>query len=300
MSELIKTSGTVIKQIAGFYYVDAGDGIYECRAKGRFRNVHETPLPGDTVDILAAVGATGRLENIHSRRNFFIRPAVANVDRMYIVSSVVDPAPNSVVMDRLAAIAEFKGVEPVFVFNKADIADAESWADIYRKAGFETFVVSAATGEGVAALRESIKGRICVFTGNSGVGKSSLLNHIFPEAELATGEISTKLGRGRHTTRTVELLGTSGGYIADTPGFSSLTFEQEDILKDDLVNCFREFADYVGDCRFTSCSHTSEKGCAVLDAVKAGDIHSSRLESYKVFYDELKNIREWERKKKSE
>ncbi len=300
MSELIKTTGTVIKQIAGFYYVDAGDAVYECRAKGKFRNVNENPLPGDVVDIIAAEGATGRVESIHPRQNFFIRPAVANVDRVYIVSSVVDPAPNALVMDRLAAIAEFKGVEPVFVFNKADIADAEEWARIYKKAGFEVYVVSAATGDGVDALRNSIKGRVCVFTGNSGVGKSSLLNIIFPNAGLATGEISIKLGRGRHTTRTVELLAFDGGYIADTPGFSSLTFEQEDIMKDDLVSCFREFADYAADCRFTSCSHTSEKGCAVLVAVGRGEIPPSRHLSYKTFYDELKNIKEWERKKKSE
>jgi len=300
MSELIKTSGTVIKQIAGFYYVDAGDAVYECRAKGKFRNLNETPLPGDTVDIMAAAGVTGRVESIHPRKNFFIRPAVANVDRVYIVASVIEPAPNALVMDRLAAIAEFKGVEPIFVFNKSDIASADEWAAIYKNAGFETYVVSAATGEGVEELRRSIKGCFSVFTGNSGVGKSSLLNHIFPEAELATGEISNKLGRGRHTTRTVELLKTEGGYIADTPGFSSLTFEQEDILKDDLAECFREFADHIGDCRFTSCTHTAEKGCAVLEAVREGKISESRHLSYKTFYEELKSVKEWERKKKSE
>ena len=300
MGNLKEIKGTVVKQIAGFYYVDAGDAVFECRAKGKFRNVNETPLPGDTVKILAAEGETGRVEEIIDRKNFFIRPAVANVDRVYIVSSVADPAPNALVMDRLAAIAEFKGVEPIFVFNKSDIQSAEEWANIYHKAGFEVFVVSAATGDGVEALRQSIKGKICVFTGNSGVGKSSLLNHIFPNAGLATGEISQKLGRGRHTTRTVELLKTAGGYIADTPGFSSLSFEQEDILKDDLVDCFREFADFSTECRFTSCSHTSEKGCAVLEAVEKGDIPESRHSSYKTFYDELKNIKEWERKKKSE
>lgn len=298
MSELFKVTGTVIKLIAGFYYVDAGDAVYECRAKGKFRSLNENPLPGDTVDILAAEDETGRVEKIHPRRNFFVRPTVANVDRVYIVSSVVDPTPNTQVLDRLAAIAEFKGAEPVFVFNKTDIKSAEQWAQIYRTAGFETYTVSAITGEGIEELKRSIKGRICVFTGNSGVGKSSLLNHIFPEADLATGEISSKLGRGRHTTRTVELLKTDGGYIADTPGFSSLTFEQEDILKDDLVSCFREFENYVGDCRFTTCSHTSEKGCAVLDAVNSGKISSSRHLSYKTFYDELKNVHEWERKSK--
>ncbi len=298
-SELIK--GTIIKLIAGFYYVDAGTAVYMCRAKGKFRDINESPLPGDSVIITPEADFKGRVESIVDRRNCFVRPTVANVDRLYIVASSVDPSPNLSVIDRMTVIAEHKGAEPVIVFNKADLRNIEELSEVYLKAGFQTFIVSAKTGEGIAELKDSFSGKLCVLTGNSGVGKSSLLNLVFPDAGLSTGEISDKLGRGRHTTRAVELLKTgNGGYIADTPGFSILDFVNEGLLKDELAGCFREFAPYLSGCRFTTCSHTKENGCAILAAVERGEIPKSRHDSYFEMYNELKNVNEWELKKRGE
>lgn len=317
-------TGRIVKAIAGFYFVEAGNGVYTrdgklrrevypCRARGIFRKRGLTPLVGDLVRFVSApVGPltgeglacpvpegdldAGLVEELLPRKNGLIRPPLANVDTLYIVSAYADPAPQALVMDKLTAIAEHKGIEPVLVFNKCDQGDFSNWRRIYEKAGFRTYVVSAATGEGVAALRQGLCGGINVFTGNSGVGKSSLLNRLFPELTLATGEVSRKLGRGRHTTRHVELFPLAGGgYIADTPGFSSLDLERsEPIRKEDLPAAFREFADYLGDCRFTSCSHTGEKGCAVGRAVEEGAVSPSRYESYKTLYNQVKDIKDWQ------
>ncbi len=288
-------TGLIVKAISGFYYVETKDGIFECRARGKFRKNDEHPLVGDKVEI-SLCGNTGTVDSVIDRRNSLLRPPAANIDRLYIVSAYTLPSPDFLMIDRLTVIAEMSGIEPVIVFNKCDLGDFEPYSSVYEKAGFRTFVVSCETGENIDALKSDLVHGISVFTGNSGVGKTSILNHILGGAELATGEVSERLGRGRHTTRHVELFKTaSGGYIADTPGFSSI--ENDTILKDELALYFPDFEDYRDNCRFVGCSHTCEKGCAVLDAVAKGDIMKTRHESYIAMYEKAKMLKEWELKK---
>ena len=294
----IETNGILVKAIAGFYYVEAGGRIYSCKARGIFRKQGCEPLVGDTVRITAETEGEldGRVEEILPRRNRLVRPPLANVTRLFIVSAYSNPAPNSLVIDKLIAIAENKGIEPLLIFNKNDQGDFSDWEEIYKAAGFEVFSVSCLTGDGIEAVRAALGEGISVFSGNSGVGKSSLLNRLFDGLALATGEVSEKLGRGRHTTRHVELFRMeNGGYVADTPGFASLDLEKSEVVcKEDLPFAFREFAPYLGRCRFTSCAHVGEKGCAVADAVGRGEIPASRYESYRRMYEEVK---EWELQK---
>ena len=286
-----------MKSTAGFYYVRCDDGkIIECRARGVFRKQKVSPLVGDKV-VIEHDGEKGTVAEICDRKNYLIRPPVANLDKLVIVSSVVEPVPSLLILDKLTAMAVNKDIEPVVVFSKADLENADQYVDIYRKAGIESFAFSSETGEGAERIRDVFKGSVCVLTGNTGVGKSSLLNCIAPELELATSHISDKLGRGRHTTRTVELYELFGGYIADTPGFSSLDFENSEIIiKENLPFCFPEFEEYIGQCKFVSCAHIGEKGCAVCAAAKEGRIPDSRLESYKMMYDEVKDYKEWQNK----
>ena len=297
----IETNGILVKAIAGFYYVEAGGRIYSCKARGIFRKQSCEPLVGDTVRITAETEGEldGRVEEILPRRNRLVRPPLANVTRLFIVSAYSNPAPNSLVIDKLIAIAENKGIEPLLIFNKNDQGDFSDWEEIYKAAGFEVFSVSCLTGDGIEAVRAALGEGISVFSGNSGVGKSSLLNRLFDGLTLATGEVSEKLGRGRHTTRHVELFRMeNGGYVADTPGFASLDLEKSEVVcKEDLPFAFREFAPYLGRCRFTSCAHVGEKGCAVADAVGRGEIPASRYESYRRMYEEVKDIKEWELQK---
>ena len=297
----IETNGILVKAIAGFYYVEAGGRIYSCKARGIFRKQSCEPLVGDTVRITAETEGEldGRVEEILPRRNRLVRPPLANVTRLFIVSAYSNPAPNSLVIDKLIAIAENKGIEPLLIFNKNDQGDFSDWEEIYKAAGFEVFSVSCLTGDGIEAVRAALGEGISVFSGNSGVGKSSLLNRLFDGLALATGEVSEKLGRGRHTTRPVELFRMeNGGYVADTPGFASLDLEKSEVVcKEDLPFAFREFAPYLGRCRFTSCAHVGEKGCAVADAVGRGEIPASRYESYRRMYEEVKDIKEWELQK---
>ncbi len=290
--------GLIMKSTAGFYYVRCEDGkTVECRARGVFRKQKVSPLVGDTV-IIEHDGEQGTVAEICERKNYLVRPPVANLDKLIIISSVTEPAPNMLIIDKLTAMAVDKGIKPVVVFSKSDLADARDYANIYNKAGIESFIFSAVTGEGREQIISVLKDSICVLTGNTGVGKSSLLNCIAPELELATAHISNKLGRGRHTTRTVELYELCGGYIADTPGFSSLDFENiEIILKENLQFCFPEFEQHIGKCKFVSCAHIGEKGCSVCEAVKNGEIPLSRHESYKMMYDEVKDYKEWEHQK---
>ena len=290
--------GLIMKSTAGFYYVRCDDGkTVECRARGVFRKQKVSPLVGDSV-IIEHDGEQGTVAEICERKNYLVRPPVANLDKLIIISSVTEPAPNMLIIDKLTAMAVDKGIKPVVVFSKSDLADAQDYVSIYNKAGIESFVFSSVTGEGREQIMSVLKDSICVLTGNTGVGKSSLLNCIAPELELATAHISNKLGRGRHTTRTVELYELCGGYIADTPGFSSLDFENiEIILKENLQFCFPEFEQHIGKCKFVSCAHIGEKGCSVCDAVKNGEIPLSRHESYKMMYDEVKDYKEWEHNK---
>lgn len=291
-------TGKIIKGIGGFYYVDADDVIYECKARGNFRKQKIIPLVGDNVEISVNDNAENTIDRILQRKNELVRPPLANLDTLFIVSSIVDPKINPPIIDKLAAIAEYKGIEPVIVFTKIDLCqDYSEFTDIYTKAGFKVIACDNSLGTGADEIKKLIKGKISAFTGNTGVGKSTLLNNIFPNLELATGETSKKLGRGRHTTRHCELFKTDGGYIADTPGFSSLDFEKcEKVLKEDLPYCFREFEPYLGLCKFNSCSHINDKGCAVCEAVSNGIISESRHESYISMYNEVKDIKEWQMK----
>lgn len=288
-------NGTIIKGIGGFYYVEAAGEIYECKARGVFRKEKITPLVGDSVQITLEENGKNSIDSIAERRNFFNRPPISNVDNLVIVSSTCEPRPNTLIIDRLTAVAVHKNVRPVIIFTKDDLQSAEEYVKIYASTGISTFVVSNSTCKGIDEVKDLLSGSISVFTGNSGVGKSSLLNCIAPEFTLETGEISKKLGRGRHTTRHVELFKIGDGYIADTPGFSSLDFETNDIIKkDELAVCFPEFSDYLGRCKFTSCSHINDKGCMIVKAVKEGKIHASRHESYVTLYNEVKNIKDWQ------
>lgn len=289
-------NGIIIKGIGGFYYVEAADGIvYECKARGVFRKEKITPLAGDRVEITVESNNKNSIDKILERRNFFKRPPIANVDTLVIVSSVCDPRPNLLVIDRLTAVASYKNVEPIIVFTKDDLQSANEFVKIYTNAGFKTFAVSNETGEGIEKVKSIIDGGVTVFTGNSGVGKSSLINRMYPDFCLETGEISRKLGRGRHTTRHVELFKVGSGYIADTPGFSSLDFETNDLIKkDELAFCFPDFTDYIGSCRFSTCAHVNDKGCSLVEAVKNGDVERTRHESYVTMYNEVKDIKDWQ------
>ena len=292
------SEGLIIKGIGGFYYVEAADQIYECKARGIFRKDGITPMVGDRVTFTPKEDGTGTVDVIQTRKNFLLRPPVANIDQLLIVVSVCDPSPNTLILDKTIAAAEDKEIEPVLVFSKVDLQKAQPLCEIYGDAGYRFFCVSSVTGEGVDEVEDILKGKTTAFTGNSGVGKSSLINSMFERFHLQTGEISRKLGRGRHTTRQVELLKLDcGGYVADTPGFSSISLEKCDrIPKENLQFCFREFAPYLGGCKFSSCSHTCEKGCAVIQAVQEGKISESRHENYTAIYREMSELKEWEQK----
>lgn len=287
--------GIIIKALSGFYYVKTENGIIECKARGAFRNKNNSPLVGDNVKISVLENNRGVIDAIAPRLNCLIRPPVANIDRLFIVVSTVHPAPNTFVIDKMIVSAEDKGIEPIIVINKSDLSAADEIADIYLKSGFKVFIVSAVKSKGVEQLFPLFKDKLSVFCGNSGVGKSSLLNAIDSRFDISTADISEKLGRGRHTTRHVELYESHGGLIADTPGFSSIDMEKTALIKkENLQFCFREFEDYIGKCKFTSCSHTKEKGCAILQAVNEGKIPLSRIESYKKLYEDASKYKDWE------
>lgn len=295
MSETTQ-NGLILQGIGGFYYIEAADGVYECRARGSLRKLGVTPLAGDRVTFTPDGDGKGVLETVCERKNSLIRPPVANLDVLVMVISMTDPEPSLPVIDRMLAVAEHKGIEPILVFNKTDLRPSQTLESLYRAAGFTVLSVCAKESETVEPLRELLRGKIGAFAGNSGVGKSSVLNVLDPSLALAVGETSKKLGRGRHTTRSARLYPQAGGgYIADTPGFSSLDAQRlEHIDKDELGGCFREFVPFLRDCRFTSCSHTGEKGCAVCAAVEAGTIARSRHDSYVALYKEAKEWKEWE------
>ena len=284
--------GRILKATGGFYYVLSDAVLYECRARGLFRKTGVSPLVGDWVEIEETGEEKGYVTRILDRKNSLIRPPLANLDQLFLVVSVADPQPNLLVLDKLIAIAEHKKIEPLLIVTKTDLGEWETLAALYEKAGFQVFCTGLDQDSDLAMLRRSMEGKISAFCGNSGVGKSSLLNRIDSRLDLSTAQISQKLGRGRHTTRHVQLYPVSGGgYIADTPGFSSMDLERyEVILKEQLQYCFREFGPHLNQCRFTGCSHTKEKGCAVLAAMKEGEIASSRHDSYCTLYEAAKNI----------
>ena len=317
--------GKIMKGVGGLYAVrllskcDLPEGEQVlCRARGSFRHEGITPLPGDTVTVLfsdarekdkRASSAKGEragavIDRIHQRSCALIRPPLANLDVLFITLAAASPPPILTTVDKLIAIAEFNGIEPVVVITKQELDEsyAESLRALYTACGFTCFVTSAVSGRGIEPIRqyieETMSGRIAAFAGASGIGKSTLMNRLFPSLQLSTSEISRKIERGRHTTRQVELFCLSDsldcGYIADTPGFSMLDFERFDFFdKEDLPTTFREFVPRIGACRYTKCSHTKEEGCAILEAVRDGEIPKSRHESYVELFDTLKAKKKW-------
>lgn len=288
--------GIIRKALSGFYYVDDGTSLTACRGRGKLRHAKVTPLVGDRVEFTPLDNGQGAIDAILPRKNQFQRPAVANIDQMVIIASGAIPVSDPFLLDRIISLAESKGCQPILCINKWDLVQAQDLLDLYRGAGIPTLPVSARTGQGLEELRGMLAGKLSAFTGNSGVGKSSILNALDPTFALATGEISEKLGRGRHTTRHVEFFPVAGGLIADTPGFSAFDAEKgggEPLDKDTLAETFREFRPYLGQCRFVGCAHVKEAGCAVLEAVKAGKISPSRHRSYVRLYDLAKANQPW-------
>lgn len=288
-------NGIIIKAISGFYYVSDGEKTYECKARGSFRESGVSPLAGDRVEFEQTEEEKGLVTAVLPRKSLLSRPPVANIDKLFIVSSYKKPAPNAYIIDKLTALAEYKEIEPIIVFNKCDIGGFEDWERIYKTAGFKVFTVSAESGEGIELLKKELKNFVSAFTGNSGVGKSSILNALFGEMKLETGAVSDKLGRGRHTTRHTELFALpEGGFVADTPGFSSLEYDCADYeFKENLVYYFRDLKQYADGCRFTSCTHTCEKGCDIIRAVQNGEVAESRHRSYIALFEELKDLKPW-------
>lgn len=291
----LKTEGRILRSLSGFYDVQTVEGLITCRARGILRKEGSSPLTGDLVEISVEKGR-GMVETILPRKNHFIRPAVANVDALVVFAANVNPVTEPFLIDRVAAIAGDQNVPAYLCVNKCDLDPAIDLVRIYEHAGFPVIRTSAETGEGVEELRALLTGKLTAFTGNSGVGKSSILNRLAPELKLETGAVSEKLGRGRHTTRHVELyrLGEDT-YVADTPGFSSFDTDQmELILKENLQYAFPDFEGYLGKCRFDDCSHRREPDCAVRAAVEAGAIEKSRYESYLKLYEKSSQIKAWE------
>lgn len=291
--------GIILKALSGFYYVHAGGETYTCRARGKFRHARVSPLVGDRVEFTPLEDKTGALDKILPRSNQFSRPAVANIDQLVLIVSQAIPVTDPFLVDRIIAIAAGRGCECVVCVNKCDLNHGEELYRIYSAAGFPTVRISAATGEGMEELRALIAGKVSAFTGNSGVGKSSILNALHPAFSLQTGDVSEKLGRGRHTTRHVELFALDETtLIADTPGFSSFEADRMEVCrKEELPRCFREFAPYLDKCQFQDCAHIKERGCAVLRAVERGDIRPTRHESYVRLYELARAIPDWEREK---
>lgn len=287
--------GLILKGIGGFYYVETSQGIIECKARGIFRKKNNSPLVGDRVKILVPEDGFASIEEICKRKNTLRRPPLANIDTLVIVCSTVDPVPNALVIDKMIAAAIDNNIEPVIVISKSDLKSGEDLAAVYEKAGIKTFEYSSNNSVSAQGIKELLKGKITAFTGNSGVGKSTLLNILFPQLNLETGIISEKLGRGKHTTRTVELFKLNDGYVADTPGFSTVDLERFNLIhKENIQFCFPEFKEYLTKCKFTSCSHTCEKGCKIIEAVENGVISKSRHNSYVSMYNEVKDIKEWQ------
>ncbi len=289
--------GIIVKALSGFYYVDCGGETVTCRARGKFRHEKLSPLVGDRVSVTVQADGTGTVDAILPRRNQFQRPAVANIETLVVVASGATPVTDPFLIDRVVAMAERRSCESIICFNKWDLEQPQELLDIYAAAGFPTLRVSAETGEGLEELSSLIAGKVCAFTGNSGVGKSSILNALEPGFGLAVGDVSEKLGRGRHTTRHVELFRLrNGAVVADTPGFAAFEEEGEGCPPGELAAAFREFRPYLGFCRFVGCAHVKEKGCAVLEALRVGKISKSRHDSYSRLYALAKDIPDWQRK----
>lgn len=294
LADMIK-EGLILKGIGGFYYVETSDGVFECKAKGKFRKEKISPLAGDKVVI--SIGETGynTIDEILPRKNKLLRPPVANVDKLLIAVSVAKPAPNTMIIDKMTLLAEKNNIEPVIVLTKTDLASFEDIYNIYKSTGYSVYTFSSVDMKGVEEIRKELKGCVTAFTGNSGVGKSTLINALNPGgSKIETGEISEKLGRGRHTTRQAEIFHVAEGLVIDTAGFSSIDFVDDNVLlSEDVQHYFREFEEYIGQCRFTGCAHIGDKGCKICEMVEKGVISKSRHDSYAAMYNELKNVKKW-------
>lgn len=285
---MINLEGRIVKGIGGFYYVDTADGRYECRARGSFRKEGITPLVGDMVMISADKSSfCGAVDKIFERKNVLLRPPVANVSQIAIVIATANPRPNLYLIDKLIASAELEEIDIVICMNKIDIDGGEDIYKIYSDAGFCVIPLSAQNGDNIQMMKDKLADNITVFAGNSGVGKSSLLNCITESDFFETGEVSNRVERGKHTTRHSELVKLKGGgYIIDTPGFGNLDFSL--LNTDSCAELFREFAPFINSCRFSDCTHTGEPNCGVFDAVSSGKISEKRYDSYVKLTDEIK------------
>lgn len=283
-------NGLILESLGGLYTVETDEGLISCNARGVFRKDGIAPCAGDKCRV-----DNGVIMEIAPRKNVIVRPPLANLDLMIFVVSSCEPSPDLTLLDKFIAVCEYKDISPMIAVTKVDIKADSCLEDIYGKIGIPVAVCDYSRKSSLDIIRQAVCGKICAFTGNTGVGKSTLLNALAPELSLRTAGISRKLGRGKHTTRVSRLYKLFGGYIADTPGFSSFeTGQYAVILKDDIKECFREFGEFAGKCRFSDCSHTAEKGCAVIEAVNEGTIARSRHESYLEMYSEAKKIKEWE------
>ncbi|MBO4694164.1 MAG: ribosome small subunit-dependent GTPase A [Clostridia bacterium] len=292
-------TGVIVKAISGFYYVSCLNRIFECKARGNFRHSEISPIVGDKVSFDIISHNSGVIVEILPRKSALSRPLIANIDKIIIVSAFKNPSPDTYLIDRLTAIAVYNNITPVIVFNKSDTGDFSEFERIYKNAGFNTYIVSALFRDSLNELKNEFQDCICAMCGNSGVGKSSLINALFDGFSLKTAEVSISLGRGKHTTRHTELFENDvGGFVADTPGFSSI--EQRDNLydfKQNLVRCFPDFMPYYGNCAFSDCTHTCEPGCGILDALNSGLIEKTRHLSYTALSGELKSVTGWQSKK---
>lgn len=290
--------GVIVKALSGFYYVNTGSELVECKARGKFRLDGTSPLVGDRVSLSIDANGKGRIEQLKERKNWFIRPAVANIDALVFVAANTNPVTDPFLVDRVSVIAAEAGCELVICVNKTDIDPGDELFEVFTKAGFKVVRTSAETGEGMEELLEALSCKICAFTGNSGVGKSSILNKLIPGVHIETGEVSEKLGRGKHTTRHVQLyeLGKNT-FVADTPGFASFEIEMMTVIsKEQLQYDFIDFAPYIGHCRFNDCAHLKEPGCAVTQALEQGYIMPSRYKSYQRLYELSAQHKPWESK----
>ena len=290
--------GIIIKAISGFYYVAAEGQIIDCKARGRFRLDGSSPLVGDRVQCSLDANGKGRVDVVYERKNWFIRPAVANIDTFVFIAANTNPVTDPFLIDRFSVIAAEAGCELIICINKTDLDPGDSLYAIFTKAGFPVVRTSAETGAGLEELTQLLNGKVCAFSGNSGVGKSSIINALLPDAHIKTAEVSEKLGRGKHTTRHVELYALGEDtYIADTPGFASLDVTMTNvILKEQLQYDFPDFEPYLGKCRFMDCMHLKEPDCAVTAAVASGEISQSRYRSYARLYEISAQHKFWEYK----
>ncbi|WP_252313503.1 ribosome small subunit-dependent GTPase A [Sinobaca sp. H24] len=289
--------GLIIKALSGFYYVKNDDGVFQCRGRGLFRKQKISPLVGDRVEFDADNDKEGYVQEIKERKNELVRPSVANIDQGILVFSAVEPVFSTMLLDRFLVHLEAHDIEPVIVVTKKDLASPseqeaiEKYADLYRSIGYSVYFLSVQTPESLEQISHLFAGKLSIFAGQSGVGKSTLLNYLNPKLQLETGVISDHLKRGKHTTRHVELVEVFDGLVADTPGFSSLEFTG--LLKENVDIYFPEMAERLPDCKFRGCKHIKEPGCAVTAAWKEGSIADHRYQHYLQFYKEIADIRRY-------